>query len=629
MDSRIAWYQPEQIGPAQQLWGRIWFSLKRLEREQVSVSSSRAGSIPSRPSSQGSSDTDSSPTNRDISIHQQTESIVAMKRRHDRNIASTTVGFPHAMEDLIRRNGGCPWLNPDRNYSAREVGLHEEIEDFMEYISPTPEEHSMREGVVNRIRGLIKSIWSETSVEVFGSFSTGLYMPTSDIDLVVFGNWESLPLRTLERALIEKGIAEPRTVKVLDRASVPIIKLEDILTGIRVDISFNMKNGVLSANLIRKFKTKLPNLVPLVLVLKQFLLQRDMNEAFTGGISSYSLILMTISFFQLHPHPEVAHKRGANLGVLLIQFLELYGRHFNYFKTGIRVTGGGSYVTKNEVQRQLNDGQSPSILCIEDPLQPGNDIGKSSYGTLYVRDAFRYAYIVLTTAVGPVSTPFSNSSIYQSILGRIIRITDDVVEYREWVRQNFPVTSPVSLSPVSDAKDDVSSSDRGSPAIKQQQIFIVPATPNPPVSSQRSVARSPMNPDFHRSLSASQLSTKDEESSAMPRNSSERNLTGWNLLSPNSFPPLGPPSGRHHENHPSENRHPSSGYRYANNKMKNHRVPEQTNQQGGRRGGGSERGYRAAPNAPDSQRYNSRPNGGNFKRRRNNQQRQSHSDHGK
>ncbi|KAK2713895.1 hypothetical protein QYM36_009694, partial [Artemia franciscana] len=49
----------------------------------------------------------------------------------------------------------------------------------------------------------------------------------------------------------------------------------------------------------------------------------------------------------------------------------------------------------------------------------------------------------------------------------------------------------------------------------------------------------------------------------------------------------------------------------------------------GRRGGGSERGYRAAPNAPDSQRYNSRPNGGNFKRRRNNQQRQSHSDHGK
>jgi len=43
-----------------------------------------------------------------------------------------------------------------------------------------------------------------------------------------------------------------------------------------------------------------PCLPPLVLVLKQFLLQRDLNEVFTGGISSYSLILMVISFFQVN-----------------------------------------------------------------------------------------------------------------------------------------------------------------------------------------------------------------------------------------------------------------------------------------------------------------------------------------
>ena len=51
-----------------------------------------------------------------------------------------------------------------------------------------------------------------------------------------------------------------------------------------------------------------PNLPYLVLVLKQFLLQRDLNEVFTGGISSYCLILLTVSFFQVHhqfllPHP--------------------------------------------------------------------------------------------------------------------------------------------------------------------------------------------------------------------------------------------------------------------------------------------------------------------------------------
>lgn len=43
----------------------------------------------------------------------------------------------------------------------------------------------------------------------------------------------------------------------------------------------------------------------LILVLKQFLLQRDLNEVFTGGISSYSLILMAISFLQVGaPPPE-------------------------------------------------------------------------------------------------------------------------------------------------------------------------------------------------------------------------------------------------------------------------------------------------------------------------------------
>ena len=36
----------------------------------------------------------------------------------------------------------------------------------------------------------------------------------SDIDLVVVGKWETLPLRTLENALLDKKIADPATLKV-------------------------------------------------------------------------------------------------------------------------------------------------------------------------------------------------------------------------------------------------------------------------------------------------------------------------------------------------------------------------------------------------------------------------------
>lgn len=145
---------------------------------------------------------------------------------------------------------------------------------------PTPTEHALRVQVVSRIESVVLSLWPDAHVEVFGSFRTGLYLPTSDIDLVVIGCWEKLPLRTLENELIKQKIAD--SVRVLDKASVPIIKLTDRKTQVKVDISFNMQSGVQSAELIKDYKKKYPVLSKLVLVLKQFLLQRDLNEVFTG-----------------------------------------------------------------------------------------------------------------------------------------------------------------------------------------------------------------------------------------------------------------------------------------------------------------------------------------------------------
>lgn len=242
---------------------------------------------------------------------------------------------------------------------------------------PTPCEHALRVEVVSRIENVVLSLWPHARVEVFGSFRTGLYLPTSDIDLVVIGRFEKLPLRTLETQLAMQGIADLSTIRVLDKASVPIVKLTDRETQVKVDISFNMQSGVQSAELIKSYKRKYPVLSKLVLVLKQFLLQRDLNEVFTGGISSYSLILMCISFLQLHPRQNLTEQ--SNLGVLLLEFLELYGRKFNYMKTGISIKNGGRYIPKEELQRDMVDGHRPSLLCIEDPLTPGNDIGKFSF----------------------------------------------------------------------------------------------------------------------------------------------------------------------------------------------------------------------------------------------------------
>ena len=45
-------------------------------------------------------------------------------------------------------------------------------------MSPTHEEHCMRDGVYASIRDVILSLWDGARVFIFGSFETGLYLPT-------------------------------------------------------------------------------------------------------------------------------------------------------------------------------------------------------------------------------------------------------------------------------------------------------------------------------------------------------------------------------------------------------------------------------------------------------------------
>lgn len=423
MDPAVAWFQEEQDGPAKRIWLNIWeqelenIAAQEQEKERAAETNKLKSSGPDTP----------------LATLDKTFNIQRKKATTGENRAST-YNMNKNYARLCGKYGGTPWRPNNFVYSRGILGLHQEIEQFYNHMIPTPVEHALRVEVVSRIEQVVLSLWPNARVEVFGSFRTGLYLPTSDIDLVVIGRWEKLPLRTLETQLVARGIADSSTIRVLDKASVPIVKLTDRETQVKVDISFNMQSGVQSAELIKSYKRKYPVLSKLVLVLKQFLLQRDLNEVFTGGISSYSLILMGISFLQLHPRQNFTD--NSNLGVLLLEFLELYGRKFNYMKTGISIKNGGRYIPKEELQREMVDGHRPSLLCIEDPLTPGNDIGRSSYGALQVKQAFEYAYIILDQAVAQVNN-WLNDCNQRSILGRVIRVTDEVIDYRKWVKANF------------------------------------------------------------------------------------------------------------------------------------------------------------------------------------------------
>lgn len=57
---------------------------------------------------------------------------------------------------------------------------------------------------------------------------------------------------------------------------------------------------------------------------------------------------MFITLIKLHPRSN-ATQPDANLGVLLIEFFELYGWHFRYETTAIVIRQGGKYLPKWEV----------------------------------------------------------------------------------------------------------------------------------------------------------------------------------------------------------------------------------------------------------------------------------------
>lgn len=279
--------------------------------------------------------------------------------------------------------------------------LHDELIAFTDWISPTPLEHETRQLVVQLIRRAIVREWADAKVEAFGSQSTQLYMPQGDIDLVVVSDVMEAQrkenvLRKMAAILRRNNLATD--VQVIARAKVPIVKFVCTLGKLRVDISVNQTNGIEACDLVRDWLERCPPIRPLIMATKLLLSQRGLSEVFSGGLGSYSVICLVISHLQMHPKVQRGEvDPSLNLGVLFLDFLELYGKNFGYDNVGVSIQGRGSYFTK--VSRGWRDDRRPFMLSIEDPLDASNDISKGSFSILSIRQALGGAYDILTAAL--------------------------------------------------------------------------------------------------------------------------------------------------------------------------------------------------------------------------------------
>ncbi|KAI0256600.1 hypothetical protein BJV78DRAFT_1117458 [Lactifluus subvellereus] len=310
-------------------------------------------------------------------------------------------GYNNKRERMDAASRKAPWVTEvdwDGSTNVAEL-LHQEVEAFVKYISPTREEDETRSLVVTLISEAIVKRFPDAKVLAFGSYETKLYLPLGDIDLVVLSQSMAYSdritvLHALANTLKRARITEK--VTIIAKAKVPIVKFVTAHGYFPVDISINQENGIEVGRVVSGFLSEMPALRALILVAKAFLSQRSMNEVFTGGLGSYSIVCLAVSFLQMHPKIRRGEiDPGRNLGVLVMEFFEFYGYYFNYHEVGISLRDGGTYFSK--AQRGWMDYKQ-SLLSIEDPADATNDISKGSYSIARVRQTFAGAHGIMTAA---------------------------------------------------------------------------------------------------------------------------------------------------------------------------------------------------------------------------------------
>ena len=303
-------------------------------------------------------------------------------------------------------------LTKEINENTKSVNYHKEtlLKYRIQYI----------EKLISIITSILNHNKINFSIEKYGSFVSGLSIENSDIDLMIkiYSNESSndnVNINDVISILMKEFNNEENQnfftkINPIYTASVPVIKLEtDIYDSIKdeniknyfinnykydleeiktlkFDITFfeineKDKDKKLPSEQILEFIKENINLYPCIIdiiyIMKRYIQAQKLNLSYKGGISSYSLFLLILSFIK-------ANKDNLKvpIGILLIEFINFYS-NFDF----------GNYIInpkneeKNEIFEFLSKENDNYILYIKDPFS-GLNVSKSSFKIREIQFAF-------------------------------------------------------------------------------------------------------------------------------------------------------------------------------------------------------------------------------------------------
>ena len=165
-----------------------------------------------------------------------------------------------------------------------------------------------------------KPQWRDATCEPFGSSVTTLGTTNSDVDMSI-----NLPgyggdggdvgkRRKVEQKLVKQLAGLMRrdssfvTTKAVPEARVPIVRSVLAVGGLQCDLSICNELAVLNSKLLRAYLLADPRVRPLALLVRASGAARGIMSPRTGGLTSYAMLLLLLSYLQQQVHPPILPK---------------------------------------------------------------------------------------------------------------------------------------------------------------------------------------------------------------------------------------------------------------------------------------------------------------------------------
>ncbi|CAG9465955.1 unnamed protein product [Pedinophyceae sp. YPF-701] len=349
--------------------------------------------------------------------------------------------------------------------------LHREVGLFARLCEPAPSERRDVDAVVAMVHKAAAHTFGRAArATLFGSRATGLALPGSDLDIVILGGEADALMLSPASGFARKhrprlvgrlndllatlqGMGAVQAGYVIGTAKIPIIKSRMRAPGSKavlpVDISLGVANGEAAVGLMGRSLAELWPARPVLLVAKALLREHNLNEVFTGGVSSYSLFSMVAAHLVRlgYPVPAAIRSRGDadrsgsqpgafelngggvpggsasplpsdlphDLGDMLLSFLQFFGAEFNYRRDAVSVRRGG---TCRKLHQWVSAGR-PWGLAVEDPQEDGRDVAAGTYNIGDVQECLRRAAARLRKATRANETapdaPFDEQAAWKAV----------------------------------------------------------------------------------------------------------------------------------------------------------------------------------------------------------------------